>query len=353
MAGNAGCEWEDRTVTTNSLARRVLLRFGIVAFAVTAGLVGSQRAYSADKTPVSIRFSWKLKGEFAPLYVALDKGYFAAENLEVTLGEGTSSQAALGSIVQNQDQFAWLPGVFAIEAISNGLPVRVVGLYNAAAPNVLLSRADKPVRTPEDLQGKIIGHSVGDVGTTFIGVLCKKNHIDCGSLNIVTVAAPARVPSLVAKKIDVVSAYTSNDLPILLHKFGKNAFVVMDPAKYGQRVMGASLAVSDAYLVAHPKVVAAVRRAIDRGFGDTLADPQAAAEIMLKHWHTDLSLAVVTEQVRGLNAAVDRHKGKSIGWVDPQAVDDTLDALATAHELKNRKPIDAYFDNSLDSGSKS
>jgi NitT/TauT family transport system substrate-binding protein len=340
-------------MSINSRIKRAAFVFGAFALVLTLGLM-SKPAQSADKTPVSIRFSWKLKGEFAPLYVALDKGYFAAENLEVTLGEGASSQAALGSIVQNQDQFAWLPGVFAIQAISNGLPVKVVGMYNAAAPNVLLSRADKPVHKPEDLKDKIIGHSVGDVGTTFIGVICKKNHLDCASLNSVTIAAPARMPSLVAKKVDVVSAYTSNDLPILVKKFGKDAFVVMDPAKYGLRVMGASLAVSDAYLVSNPKVVAGLRRAIDKGFRDTLADPKAAAEIMLKHWNTALGLDVVTEQVKGLNAAVERHEGKSIGWVDPQAVEDTLDALDTAHELKSRKPIDAYMDNSvIDSGTKS
>jgi NitT/TauT family transport system substrate-binding protein len=336
-----------------SCTRRVAIAAGAFVLALTLGLA-SEPAQSADKTPVSIRFSWKLKGEYAPLYVALDRGYFAAENLDVTLGEGSSSQAALGSIVQDQDQAAWLPGVFAVQAISNGLSVKVVGLYNAAAPNVLISRADKPVRTPQDLKGKIIGHSVGDVGTTFLGVVCKKNKIDCASLNIVTVAAPARVPSLVAKKVDVVSAYTSNDLPILLKKFGADAFAVMDPTKYGLRVMGAALAVSDAYLKKHPKAVAGLRRAIDRGFQDTLADPKAAAEIMLKHWHTGLKLDVVTAQVKGLTAAVERHDGKSLGWVDPQAVEDTLDALATAHELKNRKPTDAYLDNSLlDPGSKS
>ena len=336
-----------------SRTRRASLALAAVTLAVGMGLV-SQPAQSADKTSVSIRFSWKLKGEFAPLYVALDKGYFAAENLDVKLGEGASSQAALGSIVQDQDQFAWLPGVFSAQAISGGMPVKIVGLYNAAAPNVLLSRADNPVRTPEDLKGKIVGHSVGDVGTTFISVLCKKNKIDCDSFQTVTIAAPVRVPSLVGKKLDVVSAYTSNDLPILIDKFGPNAFIAMDPAKFGLRVMGAALTVSDAYLAKNPKIVAALRRAIDKGFEDTIANPKGAAEIMLKHWDASLSLDVVTAQVKALNDAVEKRPGKSLGWVDPQAVDDTLDALETAHEIKSRKPVGAYLDNSLlDAGSKS
>jgi hypothetical protein len=95
-------------------------------------------------------------------------------------------------------------------------------------------------------------------------------------------------------------------------------------------------------------------RAIDKGFQDTIDDPKAAAQIMLKHWDTSLSLDVVTAQVKALNSAVERHQGKSLGWVDPQAVEDTLDALETAHEIKTRKPVGSYLDNSLlDAGSKS
>jgi len=313
----------------------------------SVGFCGVAAAQTKQLTPVSIRFSWKLKGEFAPLYVAMDKGYFAAEGIDIKLGEGSSSQAALGSIVQGQDQGAWIPGVYAIQAISNGLPVKVVGLYNAAAPNVLLSRANNPITKPGDLVGKTLGHSIGDVGTTFIGVICRKNKIDCTSFKKVTLAAPARVPALVNGQVDAISVYTSNDVPILEEKFGAKAFAYLDLPKYGQRVMGASLIVSDAYLAQNPETVARMLRAIGKGFDDTIKDPAAAAKIMLKHWETPLSLEVVTKQVEALNAAVETPAGKPMGWVDPQAVEDTLDALQEANEIKGRKETKEYMDNDV------
>lgn len=323
---------------------------GLASLCLAVGLtaaVGAAFAQNAQKTPVSIRFSWKLKGEFAPLYVALDKGYFAAENIDIRLGEGSSSQTALGAIVQNQDQAAWVPGVYAVQAISNGLPVKVVGLYNAAAPNILISRANNPITKPEDLVGKTLGHSVGDVGTTFLAVTCRKNKIDCASIKKVTLAAQARVPSLVNGQVDAISVYTSNDVPILEEKFGAQAFAHLDLPKYGQRVMGAALIVSDAYIAQNPDVVAGLVRAIGKGFKDTMDDPRAAAQIMLKHWQTPLSLDIVTKQVKALNAAVETPPGKPIGWVDPQAVEDTLDALHEAGEIKGRKPTKDYLDNEV------
>ncbi len=45
-------------------------------------------AQSAEK--VTVRFTWKLKGEYAPLFVALDKGYYKSEGLDVDLTEGAA-----------------------------------------------------------------------------------------------------------------------------------------------------------------------------------------------------------------------------------------------------------------------
>ena len=328
--------------------RRAAAVLGVALLLAAPGIASAQ---NAGNTPITIRFSWKMKGEFAPLYVALDKGYFAAEKLDVKLGEGSSSQTALGSILQGQDQAAWLPGVYAVQAISNGMAVKVVGLYNRAAPNVLLSRANKPVVTPQDLVGKTIGHSPGDVGTTFISVICKKNNIDCASFKIVTLASQARVPALVGGQLDAISVYTSNDVPILEDKFGASTFAQLDLPKFGLHVMGASLVVSDAYLAQNPQVVAGLLRAIDRGFKDTMDDPKAAAQTMLKHWQTPLNLEIVTRQIEALNASVKRTPGKHTGWVAPEAVDETLEALLIAGEIKSRRPTADYLSNDHAPGS--
>ena len=105
------------------------------------------------KPHVSVRFSWKLKGEYAPLYVALDEGYFSKERLDVLLGEGAGSQAALASLMRGDDQAVWLPGIFALQAISKGMPLKLVALYNPAAPILIISWPEKPVRTPRIWKG--------------------------------------------------------------------------------------------------------------------------------------------------------------------------------------------------------
>ena len=54
-----------------------------------------QPAFSQAAEKVTVRFTWKLKGEYAPLFVALNKGYYKAEGLDVDLAEGSGAQTVL------------------------------------------------------------------------------------------------------------------------------------------------------------------------------------------------------------------------------------------------------------------
>ncbi|MCW5605771.1 MAG: ABC transporter substrate-binding protein, partial [Burkholderiales bacterium] len=200
---------------------------------------------------VNLRFSWRLKGEYAHMYVAQEKGYFAREGITVRLGEGAGAQAALGALLQGQEDAVLLPGIFAITAISKGMPIKLIALYHPVTPMALISKPEKPVRVPKDLEGKSIATAVGETGTSYLDTFCKKNGIDCSKINRVQVHAQARVPSFVQGKVDVVSVYQTNDLPILREKEPVQ-FVVLEMDKHGMAVPGMALVSSDALIAKKP-----------------------------------------------------------------------------------------------------
>ena len=107
--------------------------------AVIAGLLvflaaGLQQAFAQTPEKVTVRFTWKFKGEYAPLFLALDKGYYKAEGLDVDLGEGSGAQTVLKLLASGNEKFGYGPAVAAATAISQGLPVKVVALYQTGAP---------------------------------------------------------------------------------------------------------------------------------------------------------------------------------------------------------------------------
>src|SRR3982751_4440096 len=148
------------------LDRSILQR--LAALAVGISLFGSLSELASAQQQVNLRFSWKLKGQYAALYVAKQKGYFAREGLDVHLGEGAGAPAALGALLQGQEDVVLLPGIFALTAISQGMPVKMIALYVPKGPVALVSKDSKPVRVPKDLEGKTLGASVGETGTTYM-----------------------------------------------------------------------------------------------------------------------------------------------------------------------------------------
>ena len=80
---------------------RLAARRPIVAVAGLALLLATampQPAFSQAAEKVTVRFTWKLKGEYAPLFVALDKGYYKAEGLDVTIDTAGGSLEPLNRV---------------------------------------------------------------------------------------------------------------------------------------------------------------------------------------------------------------------------------------------------------------
>jgi len=315
------------------------------AAAVFGALVLLSAAAKADQE-VSLRFSWKLKGEYAPLFVAKEKGYFAEEGLNVSLNEGAGPSAAFASLVKGSDQISWMPAIYSMQATSQGMPLKIVALYNDSAPLVIVSWSEKPIRTPIDLMGKKIGMSAGETGAVFMPILCEKNQIDCSKIQFIKMASGATVPAFIAKQVDAIPVYRSNDLPIMKGKYG-DVFVEFDETKWGLVAPGSSLVATNEYVAQHPDILVKFVRAAGRGFEFCEKDPLEAANLMLKQWPASLTPEIVAEQIKGLTGAAVRHPGKPIGYISPDVVKEGLRELKTAGQMETIKDENLYFTNEI------
>src|SRR5258707_2483187 len=80
----------------------------LVATLTIAG-AAQNAAYAQVLEKLTVRFTWKLKGEYAPLFVALEKGYFKAEGLDVQLAEGNGAQNVLKALATGNEKFGYGP----------------------------------------------------------------------------------------------------------------------------------------------------------------------------------------------------------------------------------------------------
>ena len=80
--------------------RRLIVAAGATLLVAAAW----QPALAQAPEKLTVRFTWKLKGEYAPLFVALDKGYYKAEGLDVDLAEGSGAQTVLKLVASGNEK---------------------------------------------------------------------------------------------------------------------------------------------------------------------------------------------------------------------------------------------------------
>ncbi len=330
------------------------MRSAIHAFAVALALLAGgaiARAAPADnpattssKQKVVVRFTWKLKGEYAPLFVALDKGYYAAEGLDVELAEGSGAETVVKMIGLDTDHIGYGPATVVAEAVNQGLPVEIVAVYQPAVPIGMASFPDVPLRTPKDMEGKSLGVTVGETFANLLEPFAKINGVDLSKVKIVQMSSAPRATQFLARRLDIVSLYLSNELP-LFEKAAGVKFNTLKIADFGMKVLGASFLVNDDFAKSNPETIRKLLRATAKGYLDAKRDYKAAAAIMNKYMTLKVDRGVLEEQVRATMDSTPDPMGKPIGWQDDAEWRSNLDLLKSAGLIKEVKDSRVYYTN--------
>jgi NitT/TauT family transport system substrate-binding protein len=325
------------------MTRMFLRQTAVAAMLAGAALLGAaQTAFAQEK--LTVRFTWKLKGEYAPLYVALDKGYYKAEGLDVQLSEGNGAQNVLKALASNNEKFGYGPAVAAAQAVTQGLPVKVVALYQTSAPMGVIAYPDTPLKTPKDLEGKRLAISVGETFGDMIRPFTRVNNVDVSKIQLVQMDSSARTMQFLTRKIDVMSVYLSNELPQIEKRAGVK-FNIINVAEHGLKVLGSSMYVSNAFADQNPETVKKLLRATAKGYRDAMADPKEAAKIMAKHMTVPEQPDVLERQVEATMVSTNAPQGKPIGWQADADWQANLDLLKETGSVTEVKPLNAYFTN--------
>lgn len=307
-------------------------------------LLASSTARAEDD--FNVRFSWKLKGEYAPFFLARELGVFSKAGYTVRLGEGAGADAALGALLQGHEDVVVIPGIYALSAVSRGMPVKIVALYQPKAPVAIISFPDKPIRTPKDLEGHSLVGTVGDTTTDYLKVFCKINSIDCGKIKLVMLNNQARLPQFMSRQVDALSTYWNIDVPQLEYST-KQSFVVLDVAKYGLIEPGLAIVASDAAIEKDPGRLKKFIQALSLGFANSKKDPAAAAKALSAAWQVGPAPEVVATQIKLSNETFVAPAGKPLGWTDDGVISAALSLLKDSGQITAIKPHDTYYTNAL------
>lgn len=162
-------------------------------------------AKAADK--VEILQSWFTNPVDAQLVVALKKGYFAEEDLDVTLIEPSDPSLPPKLVAAGKSDMAVTYQPALQIDIAAGLPLTRVSTLIAAPLNSLMVREDSAIETLADLKGKKVGYSVSGFEDAQLSAMLGSAGLTLADVEVVNINW-AITPSLLTRQVDaVIGAY--------------------------------------------------------------------------------------------------------------------------------------------------
>lgn len=237
--------------------------------------VSEPTAETAALTSIHLPMGFIPDPQFAPVYVAAEKGYFAEAGFDVEFDYSfeTDGIALVGA---GQLPFALVSGEQVLLARAQGLPVVYVMEWYQRFPISIVSKADAGINTPADLAGRTIGLP-GFFGASYVGYagFLQANGLSEADVNTEEIGF-TQVESLLAGQVEAVVSYVNNE-PVQLAAQGV-AINELQVADYIDLVAN-GLITNERMIAENPQMVEEFVRAMLRGVADTLADPDEAFEI--------------------------------------------------------------------------
>ena len=278
--------------------------------------------------------------QFAPFYVAVDKGYFADEGIEIEFDYSfeTDGVALVGA---GELPFAVASGEQVLLARSQGLPVVYTFAWYQQFPISIVSAPGLNIKEPADLNGQTIGLP-GLFGANYIGLQAVLFSAGLTPANItMNTIGFNQVEAFATQQQNIVVGYAANE-PIVLRSQG---FEVSElrVSDYVQLAANGMIS-SEKTIAEQPDLVRAMARALARGIEDTNANSDEAYTISLKFVENlaDQDKAV---QMQILNTSIEYWKAEKIGYADPQAWENMNDLLVKMELIPGLVDLTKAFTN--------
>ncbi len=324
-----------------------LMRGLLGAAAVLAITGGAQAA----ETAVKFALDWKFEGPSAPYFVAIDKGYYKAEGLDVAVDSGPGSVAGIARVAAG----TYPLGFFDFNSLVRFLdqtpdaPVTAVLMVYDIPPFAIVSTTKGGVMKPKDLEGKILGAPAADGAFAQWKAFVKETGIDASKVTINNVGFPVREPMLAKGDVDAITGFSFSAYFNMLQNGTAPADVkTMLMSDYGLVLYGNAVMVNKDFAKANPKLVGGFVRATIKGMQDTYKDPSAAIKSVMKRNETGDEKVELDRLKMAIkdNIATTWVMSNGFGGIDAARLAKSLDQIGLTYDYKAKPNAGALFDSS-------
>jgi len=315
----------------------------VVCIVLLAACAGAAPEVEQAPTPITLNLQWFTQAQFAGYYVALDKGWYKEEGIDLTIRPGGPDTSPINSVRLETAQFG--TGLLADIIVANEEANDLISIAQIQQSNglLLLAKKDSGISKPGDFAGKKVGIWLGNWEAQFNALIAKEG---LKANDFTLVSQGFSMDAFINGELDVASAMIYNEYYTVLESGVKpEELNIINYTDYGLGFPGDALFTSTKFAKESPKICAGMVRASLRGWQYAIERPEEAVDIVLKYDDTgaqkrDHQLAMMREIVKLVQVNV-----HPIGYTNRA---DILRAIATLYSykvLKNQMDHESVFTN--------
>ena len=320
--------------------KRILFAFLCIAF---SGVVLAQKL-----TPVRFALDWRFEGPAAPYLVAIDKGYYKAEGLDVSIDPGTGSVEGINRVASGAYDVGFADINILVKYRDNprNLPVKMVMMVYDTPAFSIISLKKNGIAKPKDLEGKVLGAPAADGAWAQWPIFVQANKIDAAKVKVDNIGFPVREPMLAQGKVDAITGFWfSSYMNLKAQGIPGDQIVVLHMRDWGLDLYGNGIIVNPDFLRFSPKAVAGFVKGTIRGIQETLRDPDAAVDAVIKR----NPIAKRDVELERLKLSLERNfvspdvKKNGLGAVDMKRLERSIEQIGLTFPYTNKpKPADIF-----------
>lgn len=300
------------------------------------------------QTAIKFALDWRFEGPAAPYFVAIDKGYYAEEGLTVSIDPGSGSVEGINRVASGAYQlgFADINSLVKFRDNPANAPIQAVQMVYDTPAFAIITMKRTGIAGPKDLEGKILGAPAPDGAYAQWPIFVAANGIDASKVKIENVGFPVREPMLVKGDVDAITGFWFSSYMNLKANGAKDDdIVVMLMKDFGVDLYGNVIIVNPEFAKSNPEAVKGFVKATIRGIQETIRNPEAAIDALLKR----NQIANRAVELERLKLALDRNfvteatRANGFGDVDMARLGRSIDQIGLTFNYTNKPSADAIF----------
>jgi NitT/TauT family transport system substrate-binding protein len=224
--------------------------------------------------------NWYVYGEHAPFYYGKEKGFYAAEGIDLDIQEGRGSGVTAQAVAAKTAMFGYVDVPTMMRASVKGAPIIAVGVALQTSPMSAMGFVEKNIRKAEDLKGKTVATTPGDSMSQIWPLFLKKAGLRESDMTIVSGDATTKLNAVINGQADVLLGYVMDQSMKIKDATGKDVYPIKF-ADYGINLVSSGIITQKDLLKDNPDLVKRFMAASTKAIEAAVKDPKDAAQSIL------------------------------------------------------------------------